>query len=126
MIERVLERTRLPLYRNAILLLSNSAIVAGLGFLFWNLAARLYTPADTTVVVTVTAACAVAAAVAAAGIGIWAPSLVTLAPWPVLAIALIALAALTGASTALVYVAVSARDTLPALAGGRAGSPTAR
>jgi len=159
MIARALARARQPLYRNAFILMGNSAVTAGLGFVFWTLTARLYPPAEvglasaaisaalfvttvsqlglpyalvrfapsagvgrqaftSTVVLIVTVACAVAGAVFTLGLGTWAPEIIDLAPEPLLAIAIITLAAATGASTVLVYTAVSARDARPAFVGG--------
>jgi len=37
-------RIRSPLYRNALVLIVNAGVTAGLGFVFWALAARLYSP----------------------------------------------------------------------------------
>jgi O-antigen/teichoic acid export membrane protein len=45
-LNRTLDRARLPLYRNALVLMVNSGITAGLGFVFWALTARLYPPTD--------------------------------------------------------------------------------
>jgi O-antigen/teichoic acid export membrane protein len=156
---RAAARARVPLYRNALVLLGNSGFTAALGFVFWALAARLYPPAEvglasaaiasaifmatitqfglplalvrlspmagadraaltTTVVVLVAVAGAVAGGIFIVGIGLWAPALGSVAPLPVLAAAFVTLAGGTGASTVLVYVAVGARDTRPALAGG--------
>lgn len=39
-------RARLPLYRNALVLMVNSGVTAGLGFVFWALTARLYPPTE--------------------------------------------------------------------------------
>jgi O-antigen/teichoic acid export membrane protein len=39
-------RARTPLYRNALILMGNTGITAGLGFAFWALAARLYLPSQ--------------------------------------------------------------------------------
>ena len=65
-----------------------------------------------------TVAGAVAGATFVAGIDAWAPALNGLASPPVLAAGIISLAATTGAVGMLVFVAVSARDARPALAGG--------
>lgn len=46
MITRTLARARVPLYRNALVLMGNSGLTAGLGFVFWALAARAYPPAE--------------------------------------------------------------------------------
>ncbi len=46
LVASVLARARAPLYRNALVLLGNSGVTAGLGFVFWTLAARLYAPAE--------------------------------------------------------------------------------
>ena len=40
-IRRAAARARLPLYLNALLLISNTGLIAALGFVFWALAARL-------------------------------------------------------------------------------------
>jgi O-antigen/teichoic acid export membrane protein len=45
-VARAVARARAPLYRNALVLLGNSGVTAGLGFVFWTLAARLYPPAE--------------------------------------------------------------------------------
>lgn len=45
-LSRTVERARIPLYRNALVLMGNSGLTAGLGFIFWALAARLYPPAE--------------------------------------------------------------------------------
>jgi O-antigen/teichoic acid export membrane protein len=156
---RLVARARDPLYRNALLLIVNSGLAAGLGFAFWALAARLYSaeqvglasaaisssifvasltqfglpyalvrfsPADpraravlaTTVVAAGAAAGAVGGILFVAGLNIWAPDLVGFVPQPVLAVGMAWLAAATCASTVLVFVAVGARDTRPALIGG--------
>ena len=39
MVTRMIDRARLPLYRNALVLMVNSGITAGLGFVFWALTA---------------------------------------------------------------------------------------
>ncbi len=139
--------------------MGNSGLTAGLGFVFWALAARAYPPAElglasaaissalfiatvsllglpyalvrfapsavgglavvtSTIASVVTLVSAIAGIIFMAGIHTWAPSLGALAPIPLLALAVITLAAATGASTVLVYASVSARDTRPALAGG--------
>lgn len=160
-VARIVALARLPLYANALLLMGNTGLAAGLGFIFWAVAARLYPPAEvglasaaisaavflatiaqlglpsalirysadagaertilnSTVVWIVTLAGAVAAGVFIAGLGTWAPSLASLAPPVVLAAGVVVLAATTGASFMLGIVAVGARDTRPALAGGLA------
>ena len=43
-VSRVLSRARVPLYANALVLMGNTGLSAGLGFIFWALAARLYPP----------------------------------------------------------------------------------
>ncbi len=43
---RVIARARVPLYRNALVLMVNSGVTAALGFVFWALAARFYEPAQ--------------------------------------------------------------------------------
>ncbi|MEO8272960.1 MAG: oligosaccharide flippase family protein [Chloroflexota bacterium] len=45
-LSRVLQQARRPLYRNAIVLMGNSGLGAGLGFLFWAITARLYPPSE--------------------------------------------------------------------------------
>jgi O-antigen/teichoic acid export membrane protein len=45
-VTRVLARARVPLYANALVLMGNTGLSAGLGFIFWALAARLYPPAQ--------------------------------------------------------------------------------
>jgi len=45
-VTRAVARARIPLFANAFVLIGNSGLTAGLGFLFWTLAARLYPPAD--------------------------------------------------------------------------------
>lgn len=45
-VERAVARARVPLYRNALVLMGNSGVTAGLGFFFWTLTARLYLPAQ--------------------------------------------------------------------------------
>ena len=158
-VARAVARARAPLYANALVLMGNSGVIAGLGFVFWTLAARLYPPVEvglasaaisaalflatlamlglpyalvrfspsagadravltSTVLLVVTAAGAVAGAIFMAGIDAWAPALSELASGLVLAAAVISLAATTGAAGMLVFVAVSARDARPALAGG--------
>lgn len=42
LVGEVLEEAKTPLYKNAIYLILNTGVVAGLGFLFWVVAARLY------------------------------------------------------------------------------------
>ena len=42
LVARLLERARIPLYANALVLMSNTGLSAGLGFIFWAIAARLY------------------------------------------------------------------------------------
>ncbi len=159
MVARTVARARAPLYANALVLMGNSGVTAGLGFVFWTLAARLYPPAEvglasaaisaalflatlamlglpyalvrfspsagadravltSTVLLVVTAASAVAGGIFMAAVDAWAPALNGLAPRPPLAAGVITLAALTGAAGMLVFVAVSARDARPALAGG--------
>jgi O-antigen/teichoic acid export membrane protein len=71
-----------------------------------------------TVVVVVTLASALGAVIFVAGADIWAFALREMAPPLVLAAAIVALGAATGASIVLVYVAVGARDARPALAAG--------
>lgn len=44
LVRSVLNDLRTPLYRNAIYLMMNTALIAGAGFLFWFLAAQLLTP----------------------------------------------------------------------------------
>ncbi len=158
-VARAVARARAPLYANALVLIGNSGVTAGLGFVFWTLAARLYPPAEvglasaaisaalfvatlgmlglpnalvrfspsagahravltSTVLLVVTAAGAVAGAIFIIGIDAWAPALSELASRPVLAAGVISLAGTTGAAGMLVFVAVSARDARPALAGG--------
>ena len=157
--DRAFARVRLPLVRNAVVLMGNAGVTAGLGFFFWALVARLYTPSqvglasatiaaalfvatvtqfglhyalvrfgpeagpqratlNSTVMTVVMLAGIGAGAIFAAGISIWEPTLLQLASQGALAAGLMAIAGATGASTVLVYVAVSARDTRPALAGG--------
>jgi O-antigen/teichoic acid export membrane protein len=156
---RAVALVRVPLYRNALVLMGSAGFAAGLGFLFWAIAARLYPPAQlglasatissalfvttvaqfglpyalvrfspsagpgravltSTVVLVVTLAGAVAGGIFIAGMNAWAPALDEVAPRPVLAAAVMALAGATGASTVLVYVAIGDRDTRPALVGG--------
>lgn len=156
---RVVARARLPLYRNALVLMVNSGVTAALGFVFWTLAARLYEPAQvglasatissalflstlaqlglpyalvrfgptagaersalmTTGVLVATVTAATAGVIFVAGLDLWAPALAALAERPLLGAVVIALAAATAALTILGYVAVAARDTRPALAGG--------
>lgn len=43
LVREVLQDMRSPLYRNAIFLVANTALVAGAGFLFWFIVAKLYT-----------------------------------------------------------------------------------
>jgi O-antigen/teichoic acid export membrane protein len=43
---RTISRARTPLYRNALVLMGNTGITAGLGFVFWALAARNFQPAQ--------------------------------------------------------------------------------
>jgi O-antigen/teichoic acid export membrane protein len=45
-VARAVEQARDPLFANALLLMGNSALTAGLGFLFWTLAARLFAPVE--------------------------------------------------------------------------------
>ena len=45
-LEGTVLRMRSTLYRNALLLVVNAGATAGLGFVFWVLAARLYSPAQ--------------------------------------------------------------------------------
>ena len=46
LVGRVLAWARIPLYANALVLMGNTGLSAGLGFIFWALAARLYPPAQ--------------------------------------------------------------------------------
>ncbi len=158
-LQRVAERAKAPLVANALVLMGNSGVIAGLGFVFWTLAARLYPAAEvglasaaisaavfmatvamfglpyalvrfsptagqdrvaltSTALFVVTIAGAAGGAILVAGIGAWAPALSGLAPPLVLAAVIVPLAAATGATGMLVYVAVSTRDARPALAGG--------
>lgn len=157
-VARVVAWGRIPLNRNALVLMVNAGLAAGLGFVFWAIAARLYPPAQlglasaaissalfvttvaqfglpyalvrfaptavdragltSTIVALVTFTGVAAGAVFIAGMGLWAPALAAIAPGIQLAVAVMALAGTTAASTALVYVAVGARDTRPALVGG--------
>jgi O-antigen/teichoic acid export membrane protein len=150
---------RHPLVWNALVLILNSGLAAGLGFVFWALAARLYSaeqlglasaaissalfvatltqfglpyalvrfaPPDphdravlaTTVVAAGAGAAALGGILFVVGLDVWATELVGFVPLPVLALGLASLAAATCASTVLVFVAVGARDTRPALIGG--------
>ncbi|MHB8490545.1 MAG: lipopolysaccharide biosynthesis protein [Candidatus Dormibacteria bacterium] len=43
---RVIAQARVPLYRNALVLMVTSGVTAALGFIFWALVARLYPPAQ--------------------------------------------------------------------------------
>jgi O-antigen/teichoic acid export membrane protein len=43
---RVIAQARVPLYRNALVLMVTSGVTAALGFVFWTLVARLYPPAE--------------------------------------------------------------------------------
>lgn len=158
-VARTMARARTPLYRNALVLMGNTGITAALGFVFWALAARNYSPSQvglasaaissalfvaavsqlglpytlvrfaplaglgratltSTVVVVVTVAGAVAGGIFVVGMTEWAPALGELTPGPELAAAIVTIAAATNASTALMFVAVGARDARPALAGG--------
>ncbi len=72
----------------------------------------------TTVVAAGAGAGAIGGILFVAGLDIWGTELVGFVPLPVLAAGLAALAAATCASTVLVFVAVGARDTRPALIGG--------
>lgn len=158
-IARLVAHARRPLYWNALVLILNSGLAAGLGFVFWALAARLYpaeqvglaaaaisssvfvatltqfglpyalvrfSPHDrrdraalaTTVVVAAAAAGTLGGILFVAGLDIWAAQLVGFVPLPVLAVGMASLAAATCASTVLMFVAVGARDTRPALIGG--------
>ena len=161
----VLARARawsaLPLYRNAVVLMVNTGLTAGLGFVFWALAARLYPPAElglgsatisaalfvttvahlglpyafvrfapaagaaratfaSTILFVVTVAAVLAGAVFVAGFDTWAPALNAVGDRPAVAVSIMSLAGATAASTMLVYVAIGARDTRPALIGGLA------
>ena len=42
----IVRRLSGPLYRNSLLLMANTAVTAGLGFIFWMVVARLYTEAE--------------------------------------------------------------------------------
>jgi O-antigen/teichoic acid export membrane protein len=46
LVTQTIDGARLPLYRNALMLMANSGITAGLGFVFWTLTARLYPPTE--------------------------------------------------------------------------------
>jgi len=43
---------RTPLYTNAIILMANTVVASGLGFLFWMVVARFYTPYEVGLVTT--------------------------------------------------------------------------
>ncbi len=43
-IRRLPEYLRVPLYKNAIYLMADRVLMAGLGFLFWIVIARFYSP----------------------------------------------------------------------------------
>jgi O-antigen/teichoic acid export membrane protein len=151
-------RVRGPLYRNALVLIVNSGVTSGLGFIFWALAARLYAPSDVglaaaaisaglfvatvaqlglpyallqivpsggiertavaaTVIVVVSAIGVSGGVLFIAGLDVWAPSLRELGPVPILATVLATLTGLSAANSALLWIAVAARDTRPALLG---------
>jgi O-antigen/teichoic acid export membrane protein len=58
------------LYRNSLYLMISSAVLTGLGFFFWTICAKLYTPHDVGLATTVISAMTLIASLASLGLGI--------------------------------------------------------